>query len=179
MSTTKPKLVHADMDRFLVHHDLALGILTKRLRDRSAAEDVLQEAFLRLQTRTEGKEIASPAAFLVRTALNIAYDRMRSVKRRQEHELQWVQSNQETHESSLSTPVGERSLAAKQELALLARSLEALAPSVRNAFILHKVNGLTHAETASRLGLSRSTVEKHIMKAMRHLCASYMDRGQQ
>jgi len=48
---------------------------------------------------------------------------------------------------------------------------------VRNAFILHKFKGLTHKQVAAEMGLAQSTVEKHIIKAMRVLLES--ERGMQ
>jgi len=46
----------------------------------------------------------------------------------------------------------------------------------RQAFRLHKLEDLTHAEVAQRMGISKSAVEKHIMRALRRLLPLTEDR---
>ena len=48
-------------------------------------------------------------------------------------------------------------------------SLESLPPRMREAFKLHKLEGLSHAETARSMGISISAVEKHISGALKLL----------
>jgi len=62
------------------HSRLLFGLILRILKDRSEAEDVLQEVFLLVWTRAETYRAAlgSPAAWLVRIARNRAIDRMRS-----------------------------------------------------------------------------------------------------
>ncbi|MNR33176.1 putative RNA polymerase sigma factor FecI [compost metagenome] len=39
----------------------------------------------------------------------------------------------------------------------------------RQAYVWHRLDGLTQVEVAARMGLSLNTVERYIMRAMRHL----------
>src|SRR5687768_7726941 len=70
-----------------------VGKLKQLLRHRGQtpedAEDLVQEAFLRLHSfLADGNEVRQPEAFLVRTALNLAVDaRRRNVRERREHFL--------------------------------------------------------------------------------------------
>jgi RNA polymerase sigma-70 factor (ECF subfamily) len=48
-------------------------------------------------------------------------------------------------------------------------ALDTLSPSVRAAFVLCRFENLTQAEAAARLGLSVSTIEKHMMTALARL----------
>jgi RNA polymerase sigma-70 factor (ECF subfamily) len=50
-------------------------------------------------------------------------------------------------------------------------ALDSLPPQVARAFKLHKLEGLSHAETAAVMGVSRSSVEKHISAALKALTA--------
>src|SRR5919198_1761925 len=62
------------------HSRLLFGLILRVLRNRSEAEDVLQEAFMQVWTRAETYNVAlgSPAAWLVRVARNRAIDRLRA-----------------------------------------------------------------------------------------------------
>jgi RNA polymerase sigma-70 factor (ECF subfamily) len=61
-------------------------------------------------------------------------------------------------------------VAAEREIvARIASAIAALPEGAAQAFRLHKIDGLSHAEVAARLGISRSGVEKHIAVAMKHL----------
>lgn len=53
-------------------------------------------------------------------------------------------------------------------MALLQRAVAELSETCRQCFLLRKLEGLSHGEIATRLGLSRATVEKHIVNAMKH-----------
>src|SRR5579862_9618821 len=62
------------------HQRLLFGLILRILRDRSEAEEVLQEVFVLVWTRAETYDatLGSPAAWLVRIARNRAIDRLRA-----------------------------------------------------------------------------------------------------
>jgi RNA polymerase sigma-70 factor (ECF subfamily) len=57
----------------------------------------------------------------------------------------------------------------REDVALLASALATLPAGARRAFELHKLNGLSHAEVAQQMGISKSGVEKHMAVAMKYL----------
>ncbi|MBP7335931.1 RNA polymerase sigma factor [Niveispirillum sp.] len=61
----------------------------------------------------------------------------------------------------------------REEEERLRHAIERLPTQCRQAFVLHKIEGLTLAQTAEQLHISRSTVEKHIARGMR-LCADWL-----
>jgi RNA polymerase sigma-70 factor (ECF subfamily) len=152
-----------------------LRFLTARLGDPAAAEDVLQDLWLRLQAIDTGP-VANGRAYLHRAAQNIALDTVRARQRGSARDRQWATA----HSGSGAEPVdlspnAEAGMLAREEAAALASAIAALPEAAGRAFRLHKLEGLSHAEVAERLGISRSGVEKHIAVAMAHLRRAMKD----
>lgn len=64
-----------------------------------------------------------------------------------------------------SVPSPETAAEDGQQLDRLRAVLAGLPPLCRHAFLLNRLDGLTHAEIATRLGISQKTVERYIIKA--------------
>ncbi|GLV28382.1 DNA-directed RNA polymerase sigma-70 factor [Sphingobium sp. TomTYG75] len=147
-------------------------LLQARVGDPAEAEDLLQELWLRARQRPAGP-VGNGRAYLFRMAQNLVVDRLRERQRRMARERRW--SDQETD----FTPAGieptdrretpEDQIIAREEVAALASAIANLPDGARRAFELHKIKGLSHAEVADRLGISKSGVEKHMAIAMKYL----------
>lgn len=163
--------VYADMRGEL------LRFLTSRLGDAGEAEEVVQELYLKVQNAPEGP-IASPRAYLYRAAQNLALDRVRLRHRRMSRDGEWLASNH------LASPNGElvdgrvdaeRLLEEQERSEALAAAIETIPPGAGRVFRMHKLQGISHAEIARRLGITRSGVEKHMAVAMAHLRKAMRD----
>ena len=66
-------------------------------------------------------------------------------------------------------PPADEVVAGRQRLRALVEAVQELPEKTRQAFQLHKLGGHSHAETARRMGISVSTVEKHISSALKTL----------
>lgn len=137
--------------------------LARTLGDTHAASDVAHDAFVRVLSR-DGGAIEQPRAFLYRTAVNLSVDRFRRDRTRECESLD-APGAEELHAVD---PAPEARLGNAQRLALIERALSELPPACRQAFVLRKVDGLSHADIAAQLGLSKAMVEKHIVNAMSH-----------
>lgn len=149
--------------------------LRARTRDPAEAEDILQELWIRVRESRTGP-IANARAYLFQMANNLALDRLRERRRRAAREQSWIEHVYATApgpggELQAIDPdkLPEEQLVDAEERRQLEAAIAALPEGARRAFCLHKVDGLSHAQVAARLGISRSGVEKHIAVAMRHL----------
>ncbi|HQP21566.1 MAG TPA: sigma factor-like helix-turn-helix DNA-binding protein, partial [Phenylobacterium sp.] len=68
-------------------------------------------------------------------------------------------------------PPADEVVAARQRLARIMEAVDSLPAPVREAFRLHKLEGLSHAETAQAMGVSRSSVEKYLMASLKRIAA--------
>lgn len=141
-----------------------------RLGGRGDVEDLVQELYLKVQAVTE-EPIENPPAYLYRLASNLMLDRLRRAKRAGARDGAWRQANHTTVGTLdvAEEPDAESAVIARQRLEKIAEALKTLSPVTQQVFRLHKFEGLTHAETAARMGLSRSSIEKHVSLAMGHL----------
>jgi RNA polymerase sigma factor (sigma-70 family) len=140
----------------------------RRFGPRVSAEDVRQEAFAKLVAATE--DIASPRAYLTATARNLALNDLR----RQKNAATDAHADIETIAPAYTADPESQLIAAEQAAAASA-ALDALEPRLRDALLLHLVEGLTQPEVAKRLGCSRRTVQRYIEAALSQLALALTD----
>lgn len=134
-----------------------------RLAGSADVEDHLQSAFVKWEAYRERGEIRNPEAFLLRTAMNSAYDQHRRSRRRPQVSIL------DEMELPDAAPLQDEAYAARQRLELVREGLEQLPHRTREIFLMHRLDGLKYDDIAARLGISASAVEKQVAKAMRHL----------
>ena len=135
----------------------------RRFGPRVSAEDIKQDAFAKLYA-SGAEDIASPRAYLTATARNLALNDIR----RQRNAATDAHADIEAL-ALAPTADPEAQLIAAEEAAAASAALEALEPHLRDALLLHLVEGLTQPEVAKRLGCSRRTVQRHITQALAQL----------
>jgi RNA polymerase sigma-70 factor (ECF subfamily) len=164
---------------YLEKRDDLVRFLAARLRSVTAAEDLVQDLYVRLATIDLTGPVENPSAFLYRAAINLMLDRNRGQRRSDRREVDWQHSQNVTLGGATTTndPSPEDAAAARQRLRLLVQAVEALPPKTRRAFQLHKFEGLSQAETAERLGVTRKTVENQLAAALKQLVAKLGERS--
>ncbi|MNO71016.1 putative RNA polymerase sigma factor FecI [compost metagenome] len=152
------------LQSFQAHYADLMRFLARRLGDNQRAADVAQDTWLRLAAQPEDAGVDDPRAYLFRVAGNIAIDNLRREGRLAELHVQEDAANE------VSDPAAslERRLLAREALEGLDAALDDLPPKAREALLLNRLEGLTHAQIAERLGVSESMVGKYIVQAMRH-----------
>lgn len=134
-------------------------MLRRRGRTSEDADDLVQEAWLRLAMYARQVQVAKPDAFLFRTALNLAVsaDRARAVR--------GVEIEVEAVALVDSSPGTEDAVLARERIARLDVCLARLGPRTRAIFLDVRFGGMSYAEVAQRHRVTVSAVEKQVAKA--------------
>ncbi|MCL2385292.1 MAG: sigma-70 family RNA polymerase sigma factor [Alphaproteobacteria bacterium] len=133
----------------------------RRRVGRQEAEDIVQDAYLHLLQRGSAATLEQPRAYLFRITANLTVDLARKTKTR----LRYAADGFEPGEESLAIANPEAATAASLELARLNILLARLPKPCREAFLLNRIEGLTHAEIAERLDVSVRTIDRFMVKA--------------
>jgi len=150
------------------HHQWLQRWLQSRLGDRHCAEDLAHDTFIRLLSRPEAFPTGS-RALLVTVARRVLFNHWRR-KALEDAWLAALASLPPAHQ-----PDPERRQILFETLVEIDRLLDGLPARVRQAFLLTQLDGLGHAEVASRLGLSITTVKRHLLRAMAHCYFADLD----
>ncbi|MGA4635348.1 RNA polymerase sigma factor [Pseudomonas solani] len=143
---------------YLREQNRLLQLIRRIVGDRSTAEDLAQDTFLRLWDRELGD---GDRSLLFRTAQNLALDHLRARQVRSRHA-------REQMEDEGDGPDLQQQAEAHQELEHLLRRLQGLPRRCQQVFLLSRLDGLSYASIAERLGVSLSTVEKDIIRVLQH-----------
>ena len=149
-----------------------MSFFLRRVGSRAEAEDLTQQVFLRLFRGTDRSGVENPAAFVFKIAANLLRDRRRAEHRRGDHvEIdEALRARPGTISVEETTP--ERVLLARESLSEVLASLDELGERTRDMFILFRLENMKQQDIAALYGCSRSTVEKHVTKAVLHLAAT-------
>ena len=139
------------------------GYIAKQVRDDDAADDILQEVFLKVHKSLHTvKSRGSITAWLFRIAANAVADHYRSHK-------PWEELPEE-----LAAPEPERDYTA--ELAACLQPLIADLPErYKSALLLSEIEGLPQKEVASRLGISLSGAKSRVQRGREKLRLRLLD----
>lgn len=139
----------------------------------AAAEDLVQEIYFRVQRLAPHEDVHDPKAWLFKTGLNLLLDERRRESRERQRAHAWTEGEQRIGGEALSPePSAERSVADRQDLSRVIALIDAMPPRMAQAVRLHKLQGLTQAQTAERMGVSVKAVEKHLAEALQRLAGA-------
>jgi RNA polymerase sigma-70 factor (ECF subfamily) len=136
-------------------------LLRSRGRSVDDTDDLIQEAFLRLQLYCRDHAVQKREAFLVRTALNLSADQG---KREQRARIE--PGALERLPLIDPSPPPDAVYAAQKRLLHWMAGINALSPRQREVFLLNRTEGYSFTQIAERLGITLSAVEKHAAKAV-------------
>ena len=157
------------------HRRSLLWYLTRLIPNRADAEEIAQEAFVRLLGAPHLETDASRARnYLFATATNLARDNYR----RRSARAEGAHVGLDDVQLEADEPQPERSVDAERGCRIVASALHALQPRPREAFLLYVQEELTYEGIALKLGVSKKTIERDIALGLA-LCRSRLARWAQ
>jgi RNA polymerase sigma-70 factor (ECF subfamily) len=151
---------------FEEHRAHLVRVAYGQLGSLAEAEDVVQDAWLRLQ-RADASEIRDLRAWLTTTVSRLALDTLRSARARRERYVgPWLP--EPLLGDHAADPADRVTLDESVGMALLV-VLESLSAGERVAFVLHDVFGYAFDEVADVLGTSSDAARQYASRARRHV----------
>lgn len=144
---------------------------SRKVADPSEVEDLVQDVFVRILRRGALDHTDNLVGYVFLTASTVLKDRNRRNRSRQTSRHTSFQ--EEFHSGSVPGP--EAGVVARESLRISSLILMELPERPRTVFLLRRLENLSFAEIARRLGISISAVEKHMLKATRHLAARTLE----
>ena len=154
------------VDRLFHAHARELRVyLTRRLSNAEVAAELTQEVFVKLleqRRRHPEATVTHERSYLYRMAHNLAVDHLR-------RRVPESGGEEELAALEAEAPSPERTAAGRRELELVRRAILELPDRTRQIFVLARIEGQSYRAIAVRLGISESSVQKHLAKAVAHV----------
>ena len=159
-----PPSAHPAGRWYTSHHAWLVAWLQRKMGCPHGAADLAQDTFVRVLAAREIEQVAEPRAFLTTLAKRVLFSHWR----RRELEQAYLQALAESPQATAPSP---------EELAVLHEALQAidqrlsgLPAKVKQAFLLHRLDGLTHVQIAQEMRISVASVERYMKQAYLHCC---------
>jgi RNA polymerase sigma-70 factor (ECF subfamily) len=160
----------ADFDTLVrVHRPGVYRFLLASLRDRSAADDLTQECFLRAyRARDSFRGEAGTRTWLMQIAVNVlrshlASERFKFWKRAANEAIDLSEAGERAGDGQRSP---EEAALAQQRVAAVWRAAQSLPQQQRTVFFLRFVEDMEVLEIAAATGLAEGTVKAHLYRAL-------------
>jgi RNA polymerase sigma-70 factor (ECF subfamily) len=140
------------------------SFFSRRMANRDEVDDLIQEAFARLLSSREERDLAYPFAYLFRIASNLLSDHYR---RRARTLLNLEITPDDVRFAVAPDQEHACHLADLQER--LAAALAVLPDRCRQVFVMRRFRNMSTPAIASELGISHRMVQKHLTRAMTHI----------
>jgi len=150
------------LSRHVLKHEPALRAWLGRRRIAGLeVDDVVQETYARLIALESVDGIGNVKNYMFQTAYSVLVSHVRRARIVAFETVTDLEQLGSTRDVSPEDQVIDR-----DELNRLARAIAGLPGKVRDVFVLRRVNGLSQRDVARELGLSESTVEKHMSRSL-------------
>lgn len=138
---------------------------------RDEASDLVHDAVVKTLEAGQRTPVLEPLRFLVQVTRNVVVDRFRAKARRG----RVMQIGLDSTDAPDQAPSPERVVIATERLNQALGIIERMPPRRREAFLLCRIEELTYAQAARRMGVTIHAVEKHMSAAMAQLFEEFDD----
>lgn len=121
----------------------------------ASAEDVVQEAWLRLEATDAEQSLEEPLGYLYRIVRNLALDGKRRQTFEQRHFVE--DASEQAAQTASRSPSPEQIASARADLLLVSQALDELPDNMRIAVEMHRLGGARLKDIAAHLGVSLTT----------------------
>lgn len=142
-----------------------LATARQRRIDQSLAEDLIQDAWIKVQTAMPEHRIENLAGYIHRTVSNTTIDHLRREKRRREIDAEV----QDILREDIEDRSPERAYMARQTLDAVTETLEAMPERSRRIFLMNRMDGLSHKRIAELEEITEEAVYYHIRRVLERL----------
>ncbi|MCW0233701.1 MAG: RNA polymerase sigma factor [Ferrovibrio sp.] len=147
--------------------------LARLIGDRHTAEDLAQDAYLKVAAAAETGKVEHLQPFLYQTARNLAFDHLRKQKvRAVVHPLPGAASDAVIAAVPAAEPSPEARMLDRDRVRRFQVALADLPERARQVLLLHRLHGLSQTEIARRFGVSERTIAKDLARALAHCLAA-------
>jgi RNA polymerase sigma factor (sigma-70 family) len=147
-----------------LHGAQLLRFLERMLGRRDVAEDVAQEAYLKLYRLSRPDEVLCPRALLFDVATKLAINRLRRVRA----EAAVAGATAEMNDVPDEAPRPDRRALLDEAMQRLTRIIDELQPNLRQVFVMRYVTQMPRQEIANQLQISVGAVEQRLTRALTH-----------
>ena len=152
------------------YHSKLLRFFDKYSKSTWDAEELTQEVFCKMLKRDDLPKENYPDSHLYTIAWSVLRDRAR--RDRVRHRDMHVDYDDVISVEGGISP--EQIADGEEQYGIFLAALNELPPKTRDVFLLNRYEGLTYTQIADHYGLSVSSVEKHMMKALVRLKKALM-----
>lgn len=150
------------LNQVFCHRPMLQQYLRRYLDSGEDIDDVIQDTYLRIYGIQDYTTVESPKALLITIARNLAIE----LGRRRVSRATDAVADFDALGVSSNDPQLEEQLDARRRFEAFCSAVDSLPPICRRVFVLRKVYKLSQAEISAVLGISQSTVEKHVAKGL-------------
>lgn len=159
--------INSLLDKLFRRHREELLAFAERKGNFGNAEDLVQDAFLRLLQHGDLQTIGNHRAYLFKVTSNLSADQFRRPALDLIDDESW-----ELEALACPEPQPDSVAESQEKYQLSMLALHDLPDIVRTCFLLHRIDGIPQAEIAKAFNLPRRSVERYCAKALAHCCAA-------
>lgn len=150
------------------HQQALVASVEARVRSRSDAEDIVQEAWIRALAQIADEEAQAPIrslkAYLHRIAANLSIDHLR--RRKVRAHLEVASIDEAALQVASDAPLADELLIDAERQKMFETALRRLPARARRVLLLSRVDGWTYPRIAAKLGISLRTVSNDLELAL-------------